>query len=84
MSDKNMPVGDTTNTIINSFNGLFITKMFMVLFIIFYTIFALLLFRQIQLMTKKLPTKLTPLLKFIAVVNVGFSLAILFLFMSSF
>lgn len=79
-----MPIADATNTIFDSFNGLFIAKMFMVLFIIFYTVFALILFRQIQIMTIKLPTKLSPILKFIALIHVGFSLAILFLFMSSF
>lgn len=79
-----MPIQDTAFKILDNFNGLFIAKMFMVLFIIFYTIFAFILLRQIQIMTIKLPTKLSPVLKFIAIVHVGFSLAILFLFISSF
>lgn len=79
-----MPVQETTNIILNSISGHFIFKMFMVLFIIFYTIFAIILFRQIQIMTIKLPTRLSPILKFIAFIHIGFSLAILFLFMSSF
>lgn len=79
-----MPILENTNAILAGFNGLFVFKMFMVLFIIFYTIFAIILFRQIQIMTRKLPTKLSPILKFIALIHVGFSLAILFLFMSSF
>lgn len=79
-----MPILDSTNVIFASLNGLFVFKMFMVLFIIFYTIFAVILFRQIQIMTIKLPTKLSPILKFIGLIHVGFSLAVLFLFMSSF
>ncbi len=79
-----MPIVETTNVIFDSLNGLFIFKMFMVLFVVFYTIFALLLFRQVQIMTIKLPTKLSPILKFVAIVHIGFSLAILFLFISSF
>jgi hypothetical protein len=79
-----MPIQDTANKILDTFNGLFIAKMFMVLFIVFYTIFAFILLRQVQIMTIKLPTKLSPVLKFVAIIHVGFALAILFLFMSSF
>lgn len=57
----------------------FLTKIFLVLFLIFYTVFSLILFRQIQLMNKNMPTTLAPFLKFIAIVNLGLAVAVLFL-----
>ena len=57
----------------------FFIKIFFVLFLVFYSIFALILFRQIQLMSKALPLQLSPLLKFIAILHIGFALALLFI-----
>jgi hypothetical protein len=59
-------------------------KAFLILFLVFYNVFALLLYRQIQIMAKKLPTPLSPILKFIAIVHIGISLSILFLIAGSF
>ena len=56
----------------------FIIKALFVLLLIFYTVFALVIFRQTQLMAKTLPTVLSPILKFIAILHVGISLALLF------
>ena len=56
----------------------FIIKALFVLLVIFYNVFALLIFRQTQLMAKTLPTVLSPILKFIAILHVGISLALLF------
>lgn len=59
-------------------------KAFLVLFLVFYTFFALILLRQVQLMTKKLPTTLSPLLKFITIVHLGVSAALLLLVIGAF
>src|SRR3989344_5733671 len=53
-------------------------KAFFVLFLIFFAIFALILFRQIQLMGRSLPTVINPYLAFVAILHLGVSLALLF------
>lgn len=65
-------------------SSVFIIKAFLILFLIFYAVFALMLFRQIQLMNKNMPTSLSPLLKSIAILNLGVSWAVLFLVVGSF
>lgn len=57
----------------------FIIKTFLILFLIFYSIFSLIVFRQIQLMAKSLPVSLSPVLKFVAIVQIGVSGALLFI-----
>lgn len=59
--------------------GVFIIKLFLILFLIFYSIFSLILLRQIQLMAKSLPISLSPSLKFVAIIQIGVSLALLFM-----
>ena len=73
-----------TFDIFGNLNASFGIKAFIILFVIFYIVFALILYRQIQLMTKSLPTVLTPLLKFIAILQVGVALALLFIFIGAF
>ena len=62
----------------------FFTKAFFVLFLIFYVVFSLIIFRQIQLMEKALPLSLSPLLTFIAILQIGVSLALLFVVLGVF
>ncbi len=59
-------------------------KAFLVLFLIFYSVFAIILLRQVQVMAKTLPTTLSPLLKFIAIIHLGVSLAILIFVIGNF
>ena len=66
---SNFSIGDGVNLII---------KAFFVLFLLFYAIFTIIIFRQIQLMGRTLPTPLVPLLKFLAILQIGISLALLF------
>lgn len=54
-------------------------KAFLLLFLVFYAFFAIILYRQVQIMNKKLPTALSPLLRFLGIVHIGVTLAILFL-----
>lgn len=62
----------------------FFIKAFIVLFLIFYSIFALILFRQIQLMAKTLPMALSPILKFLGILHIGVALALLFVVLGAF
>lgn len=78
-----MPVDDNFGIFSPIDNAIFL-KSFIVLFLVFYSVFALILYRQIQIMNKKLPTTLSPFLKFVAIVHIGISLAILFLVIGSF
>ncbi|MDO8487130.1 MAG: hypothetical protein Q7S45_02480 [Candidatus Curtissbacteria bacterium] len=74
-----MPVGDE---IFNGFSSLgfgLAVKAFGILFVFFYLIFSIIIFRQTQLMTRVLPaTTISPFLKFIAILQIGVSLALLF------
>lgn len=62
----------------------FIAKAFLILFLVFYSVFALILFRQVQLMTKAIPTAVSPFLKFAAIIHVGVSIALLFIMIQLF
>lgn len=74
-----MPVDEQTTTFLTNIDIDLIVKGFLVLFLIFYVVFSLILFRQIQLMAKKLPTTAVPILKFAGILLVGVSLALLFI-----
>lgn len=80
-----MPVG---GDLFSSFNILgfgFALKAFGILFVVFYLIFSIIIFRQIQLMTKSLPAISTgPFLKFIALFQIGIALALLFIIIGIF
>lgn len=79
-----MPFIDVGNNLFTNLNLNFFLKAFFILFLFFYTIYSVMLFRQVQLMTTKLPTQLTPLLKFFGLINLGVSLALLFLVIGMF
>ncbi len=65
--------------LLNGFGLVFGIKAFLVLFLVFNLVIALIIFRQIQLMDKKLPTPLAPFLRFASTVYIGLSAAILLL-----
>ncbi|OGD83375.1 hypothetical protein A3J17_01995 [Candidatus Curtissbacteria bacterium RIFCSPLOWO2_02_FULL_40_11] len=65
--------------ILNRFTFVFGAKVFIVLFLIFYAFFSLMLHRQIQFMSRKLPTVLNPHLRFLSILNIGVAIAVLFL-----
>ncbi len=79
-----MPVEDAAIGIFESINIVLIIKAFFILFLIFYIVFAFILFRQIQLMGRTLPTTAVPFLKFVAIVHVGVSAALLFAVIGTF
>ncbi len=72
-----MPVDETVFGFFAQINGALIVKAFLVLFLIFYAVFAFVLFRQIQLMGRTLPTPAVPLLRFAAIIHIGVALAVL-------
>lgn len=74
-----MPIENGGFSLLNGFSAEFGVKVFLILFLIFYAFFALVLFRQVGTMSKKLPTSISPFLKFVSVLNIGVSLAVLFL-----
>lgn len=65
-------------------NTAFVIKSFFVLLLVFYIVFALVIFRQTQLMAKSLPTVLSPVLMFVAILQIGVALAFLFIFLGLF
>lgn len=78
-------VADFLNfSFLNFLTAAFIVKAFFVLLLIFYNVFALIIFRQTQLMAKTLPTMLSPILKFLAIIHIGVALALLFIVLGVF
>ncbi|OGD86540.1 hypothetical protein A2870_01930 [Candidatus Curtissbacteria bacterium RIFCSPHIGHO2_01_FULL_41_11] len=65
-------------------SAIFVFKAFLLLFLIFYSVFALILFRQVQLMAKAIPTFISPFLKFVAIIHVGVAVALLFVIIQLF
>jgi len=63
---------------------IFGVKAFFVLFLIFYAIFALILYRQAQIMDKALPTPIAGVLTFIAILQIGIALGLLFIVIGAF
>lgn len=63
---------------INPDGGLLL-KLFAVLFSVFYVVFAVVLYRQIQLMDRALPNPIAPFLKFLGILQIGVALAFMFI-----
>ena len=74
-----MPIENVGLGFINNLSAAFGIKSFLILFLVFYSVFALLLYRQVQIMDQKLPTTLSPTLRFVGILHVGVALAVLFL-----
>ncbi len=74
-----MPVEQGTLGIISSVNVVFWIKPFFLLFIVFYCFFSFMLIKQIQHVTRELPTPIMPFLRFIGILNLGVSISLLFL-----
>lgn len=66
-----MPTG---GTIFDSATLLAFIRIAILLILFFYAIFALLILRQVDLMNKTLITPVSPIVKAIAIVNVGFAI----------
>lgn len=60
-------------------NTVFVIKAFFVLFLVFYNVFSLILLRQVQLMIATLPVPISPILKSLAILQIGVALALLLL-----
>ncbi len=78
-----MPIDETLG-IFSNISLAFGIKAFLILFLVFYNVIAVILFRQIQMMNVMLPTVLAPFLKFVAILHIGVSLAVLFLVIGTF
>lgn len=76
-------VGGLPNILANINTG-FIVKSFVMLFVIFYAVFCLILFRQIQLMDKAIPTPIGPFLKFVGIIQIGIALSFMFIVIGAF
>ena len=81
-----MPIdeGLALPNLLTGFNAELILKAFMALFVIFYAVFSLILFRQIQLMDRAIPTPIGPFLKFIGILQIGVALGFLFIVLGVF
>lgn len=79
-----MPIEDAVSNFSLGLGISFGIKAFFILFLIFYTIFALILYRQAQIMDKTLPTPIAGVLTFIAILQIGISLGLLFIVLGAF
>lgn len=81
-----MPIeeGLVLPSFLTSFNAGLLVKAFVLLFVVFYTVFSLILFRQIQLMDRAIPTPIGPFLKFIGILQIGAALGFMFIIIGIF
>ncbi len=69
----------TSPDLFNSDAVLVFLKVAVLLILIFYAIFALMIVRQVDLMGKTLITKISPILKALAIANAGFAIGLIIL-----
>lgn len=74
---SNMPTG-TTN-LLNVDFILSFGKVAILLILVFYAIFALLIVRQVDLMSKTLITNVSPIIRAISLIHAGFAIGLIFL-----
>lgn len=81
-----MPIeeGVALPNLLTGFNAALLLKAFVMLFVIFYAVFALILFRQIQLMDRAIPTPIGPFLKFVGILQIGVALGFMFIIIGLF
>lgn len=71
-----------TTTPVNIFDSealLLFLKGAILLILIFYAIFAVIVVRQVDLMSKTLITKISPVVKIFAILHAGFAIGLIFL-----
>ncbi|MDD5415432.1 MAG: hypothetical protein PHE48_00325 [Candidatus Daviesbacteria bacterium] len=73
-----MPTTVTQSLISNDYILIF-TKGAILLILIFYAIFSLIIVRQVDLMSKTLITRISPLLRAIAIVHAGLAIGFIIL-----
>ena len=66
------------------FGGGVLIKSFLVLFLVFYSVFSLIIYRQVQLMSRAIHIPLAPILKSIAIIQIGVSLSLFFIVIGAF
>lgn len=64
---------------LNSAAMLIFLKMATLLILFFYAIFALIIIRQVDLMSKTLITNLSPIVRSIAIIHAGFAIGLIIL-----
>ncbi len=69
----------TSNNFLNSSYVLMFGKGAILLILIFYAIFSLIIIRQVDLMSKTLITKLSPVVRAFAILHAGFAIGLIIL-----
>lgn len=67
------------NNLFESYIFLILIKISILIVLVFYAIFALLVVRQVDLMSKTLITKISPTLKLISLIHLGFAIGLVVL-----
>ncbi len=73
-----MPIG-LTQTLLNNYYFLAFAKGAILLILVLYAIFALIIVRQVDLMSKTFITKISPLVRGIAIVHAGLAIGLIVL-----
>lgn len=79
-----MPTDETAFGLLGDLQFVFFARVLLIIFLVFYNVFAIILFRQIQIMCRTLPSGVAPYIRFLAIVHVGVSLAILLVILGTF
>lgn len=78
MERGEMPI-TTQVSLFNPQATLFFLKMAILLILVFYAIFALIIVRQVDLMSKTLITNVSPILKAFSIIHAGFAASLIIL-----
>ena len=79
-----MPPDAVGFEILSGVNFALLVKAFFILFVVFYSVFALIQLRQIQLMERTIELGGGRFLKFLAIIQIGITLAILLIVIGTF
>lgn len=79
-----MPIDEAGLALFNNISIVFFFKVFFILFLFFNVIFSLVLYRQVYVMGRTLMTNLVPFFRFISIIYIGLSLALLIIVLGVF
>ena len=79
-----MPPDAVGFEILSGVNFALLVKAFFILFVVFYSVFALIQLRQIQLMERTIELGGGRFLKFLSIIQIGITLAILLIVIGTF
>lgn len=79
-----MPIEEAGLALFSNISIAFFFKVFFILFLFFNVVFSLVLYRQVHVMGRTLMTNLVPFFRFVSIIYIGLSLALLIIVLGVF